>query len=593
MRNKIFIGLFLFFSVLTYNSHADDLPTTSYRTDYATINTKCSGYYKLTNVDTVHDYMYSTSDKGDFYEMPTGTGYSTFHWRQESYNYPYAYYFRDRYECVTTPVCTGTDILNTSTDGNWYCEAPACTTPDEPFIDDVASTYTAVVQGAVNCVGDANTTATAESALIDCVTYNRCKFTPSDDDGDGFSNVEDAFPNDASEWLDDDGDGYGNNGDIFPNDASEWADNDGDGYGDNIDRDDDGDGYSDEEEIARGTDPFSGGSNTATEEGCDVDKLGLNEKFATDCVRVCIDGFEKDLFKVCQPVEIDIVYDCSHADIDSRTKYPFQQFTYNFTDCRKLINAHGGNGYSDGIPLCDEGNVACYYPNVAKPQLDTNQTLEGNGTVFDDRNIVNGLSNIEDTLDTTNTNLGFITDSINIQTSTLSDKLDSLSDVTSQGSDNIDKSINSMSSTLSDKLTNIEIAINNQPTAPATDLTETNSLLTELNDKMADREEGRTELDTENGRGSGALNDALLSFGQTKADMLSLANGMTAPTVTNSGSCNLATGATTFGAISFDFAFMSQLRPYFQFFLNLFLLYITIKFYTIIGRDVAKLVTLL
>ena len=75
-----------------------------------------------------------------------------------------------------------------------------------------------------------------------------------DDDGDGYSNAADAFPNDANEWLDSDGDGVGNNADAFPNDASETTDSDGDGVGDNSDAfpmnafeqlDSDGDGVGD------------------------------------------------------------------------------------------------------------------------------------------------------------------------------------------------------------------------------------------------------------------------------------------------------------------------------------------------------------
>ncbi|MBL6882574.1 MAG: thrombospondin type 3 repeat-containing protein [Candidatus Poseidoniaceae archaeon] len=75
-----------------------------------------------------------------------------------------------------------------------------------------------------------------------------------DDDGDGYSNSGDAFPNDVLEWADTDGDGVGNNADAFPNDSSETEDSDGDGVGDNTDAfpsnafeqiDSDGDGVGD------------------------------------------------------------------------------------------------------------------------------------------------------------------------------------------------------------------------------------------------------------------------------------------------------------------------------------------------------------
>ena len=75
-----------------------------------------------------------------------------------------------------------------------------------------------------------------------------------DNDGDGYSNSGDTFPNDANEWMDSDDDGVGDNGDAFPNDASETQDSDSDGVGDNIDAfpndasetlDSDGDGVGD------------------------------------------------------------------------------------------------------------------------------------------------------------------------------------------------------------------------------------------------------------------------------------------------------------------------------------------------------------
>ena len=70
----------------------------------------------------------------------------------------------------------------------------------------------------------------------------------TDSDGDGFSNDDDAFPNDPTEWLDTDSDGIGNNADtdddndgftddydVFPLNETEWYDSDGDGLGDNSD----------------------------------------------------------------------------------------------------------------------------------------------------------------------------------------------------------------------------------------------------------------------------------------------------------------------------------------------------------------------
>jgi hypothetical protein len=87
-----------------------------------------------------------------------------------------------------------------------------------------------------------------EADALDCSLYDRDMDNDGvpdgddeDIDGDSFTNSEDAFPADASEWLDSDGDGVGDNSDTFVNDVNETIDTDGDGIGNNADDDDDGD----------------------------------------------------------------------------------------------------------------------------------------------------------------------------------------------------------------------------------------------------------------------------------------------------------------------------------------------------------------
>ncbi|MDC3327582.1 hypothetical protein OAW16_01775 [Pseudomonadales bacterium] len=79
-----------------------------------------------------------------------------------------------------------------------------------------------------------------------------------DFNGDGVSNYEEylrgASPITANQ--DQDGDGVTDSEDAFPDDYYESADFDGDGTGDNADEDDDGDGINDLAELADGTDPF-------------------------------------------------------------------------------------------------------------------------------------------------------------------------------------------------------------------------------------------------------------------------------------------------------------------------------------------------
>ncbi|WP_211217175.1 alpha-amylase [Psychromonas hadalis] len=69
--------------------------------------------------------------------------------------------------------------------------------------------------------------------------------TDSDDDNDGVTDTDDAFPLDKNESLDTDGDGTGNNTDAFPLDRFEQFDSDNDGWGDFASSDDDGDGIPD------------------------------------------------------------------------------------------------------------------------------------------------------------------------------------------------------------------------------------------------------------------------------------------------------------------------------------------------------------
>lgn len=92
----------------------------------------------------------------------------------------------------------------------------------------------------------------------------------NDDDGDGVSDNEDAFPLNPKEQYDTDGDSIGNNADNdddgdevpdefdeMPLDPNETTDTDKDGIGNTKDEDDDGDGLSDAEEENIKTDPLN------------------------------------------------------------------------------------------------------------------------------------------------------------------------------------------------------------------------------------------------------------------------------------------------------------------------------------------------
>ena len=106
----------------------------------------------------------------------------------------------------------------------------------------------------------------ADACPTDAGTSNVDRFGCEDGDGDGTSDANDAFLTDATQWTDSDGDGFGDNpngtapdacpdavgtsnldvfgcadgdgdgasdtNDLWPNDATQWFDSDGDGYGD-------------------------------------------------------------------------------------------------------------------------------------------------------------------------------------------------------------------------------------------------------------------------------------------------------------------------------------------------------------------------
>ena len=149
--------------------------------------------------------------------------------------------------------------------------------------------------GQGNLVIDFTSNSQTESVYLDNVIFTSASsgngttttlVEDDDDDNDGYLDVNDAFPLDASEWADSDGDGIGDNADAdddndgtddsaddFPLDPNEDTDTDGDGIGNNADDDDDGDSYSDSVENDCGSDPLSSSSiptDTDSDGTCDA-----------------------------------------------------------------------------------------------------------------------------------------------------------------------------------------------------------------------------------------------------------------------------------------------------------------------------------
>ncbi len=131
-----------------------------------------------------------------------------------------------------------------------------------------------------------------------------------DSDLDGYPDVSDAFPEDASEWEDTDLDGVGDNADVFPDDSTESRDTDADGVGDNSDefpddpsetRDSDDDGVGDN------ADAFP--SDSTETEDTDLDGVGDNS-----------DAFPLDPLE-SKDTDSDGVGDNSDAFIEDPTEF--------------------------------------------------------------------------------------------------------------------------------------------------------------------------------------------------------------------------------------------------------------------------------
>jgi gliding motility-associated-like protein len=100
-------------------------------------------------------------------------------------------------------------------------------------------------------------------------------FVDQDVDGDGISNQDEDNGATNRYEPDSDFDGYNDGIDIFPVWHEEWFDTDLDGLGDNRDRDDDGDGFSDLDEAFNGTDPLDASSKPND----DQDQDFLSDKY--------------------------------------------------------------------------------------------------------------------------------------------------------------------------------------------------------------------------------------------------------------------------------------------------------------------------
>ena len=119
---------------------------------------------------------------------------------------------------------------------------------------------------------------------------------------------------------DSDGDGYSDIIDAFPNDPSEWMDTDGDGIGNNADPDDDNDGYADVVETNTGT--YSGMNDTGTDPlNPDTDGNGICDG-PNDVPPICTAGPDRDT-----PTNVVGVIDIAIETVEPYLIFPGMTYT--------------------------------------------------------------------------------------------------------------------------------------------------------------------------------------------------------------------------------------------------------------------------
>ena len=195
-----------------------------------------------------------------------------------------------------------------------------------------------------------------------------------DTDGDGWSDANDQFPSDPSEWVDTDGDSYGDNQDAFPNEVSQWSDEDGDGYGDNSSGlesdncpsengtsfengifgciDSDMDGWADIDDDLP-FDPY---------QHLDFDGDGVGDQLVQGSFDICTETPADEITQInsdgCGPSERDSDYDSLNDDVDLCPNTPIMQTAnVNSQGCSpQEIDADGDGVFSDVDVFDDNPN---------------------------------------------------------------------------------------------------------------------------------------------------------------------------------------------------------------------------------------------
>jgi len=272
--------------------------------------------------------------------------------------------------------------------------------------------------------------------------------------------------------------------------------------------------------------------------------------------------------------------------------YPIEIFSLPFLS---IVLISQCNEPEKAFP-CTDKTVACYGLDIntsdvndennptdnesdsnSTSTLDSNNTTDNNQTITDSNGTVIDTSKIESKLDKLNKSLS--------TTGAINKSLISIGALINKSSSTNHKDLISLGS----KLDGIKSAIESQGNGSSTDMTETNQKLDDIKDALNPNiEYDNSELDSAFSNAKTVFTNALSSFETSYNDIVSMFNSGHSSTVTASGDCTLSGSTKNIGSFGFDFSVLSQLRAPFQFFLNLMLLFFTIKLYTTIARDLVR-----
>ncbi|WP_111976825.1 hypothetical protein [Algibacillus agarilyticus] len=226
------------------------------------------------------------------------------------------------------------------------------------------------------------------TVIASCFALSACGGSddPADADNDGVIDVEDAFPNDASETLDtdkdgignnadtdDDGDGYADSDEVASNSdplsaASKPTDTDNDFISDATDPDDDNDGVSDVDEATNNTNPLK----------ADSDDDGVNDN---------VDEFPNDATETVD-TDNDGTGDNADTDDDNDGVSDVDEATNNTNSLKADSDDDGSNDNVDA------------FPNDPAETVDTDGDGTGNNADTDDDN--DGVSDTNEATNNTN-----------------------------------------------------------------------------------------------------------------------------------------------------------------------------------------------